>query len=194
MDSLIVTSQDSTLLAFLSHIPQEEERKLMQDLKQNQQQKFYSIAHNNTTTLIDMFIPEEEYREILKVMPVFCVDFLIRCKGEFLLIKRTQEPVKGVYWVIGGRMRYQETMENLAIRVQTREVGQYLGLGKTIGFSNYFFPDVEGARATHTPTLLQLVDINEKFDPQLDDTSADFVWSDKLPSELDKQTRWVCQW
>ena len=110
------------------------------------------------------------------------------------MIKRTQEPVKGVYWVIGGRMRHQETMEDLAMRVQTREVGRYLGLGKTIGFSNYFFPEVEGARATHTPTLLQLVDINEKFDPKLDDTSADFVWSDKLPSELDKQTRWVCQW
>jgi len=141
-----------------------------------------------------MFIPEEEYRDILKIMPVFCMDFLIRCKGEFLLIKRTQEPVKGVYWVIGGRMRHQETMEDLAMRVQTREVGRYLGLGKTIGFSNYFFPEVEGARATHTPTLLQLIDVTEKFDPKLDDTSADFIWSDKLPEELEKQTLWLCQW
>ena len=138
-----------------------------------------------------MFIPESEYQNILKMMPVFCMDFLIRCKEEHLLIKRTQEPVKGVYWVIGGRMLHKETMDDLAARVQIREIGRYLGVGKTIGFSNYFFPDVEGARATHTPTLLQLIDVTEKFDPKLDDTSADFIWSDNLPEELEKQTIWL---
>lgn len=141
-----------------------------------------------------MFIPESEYQDILKVMPVFCMDFLIRCNGEFLLIKRTQEPVKGVYWVIGGRMRHKETMRDLAARVQIREVGRFISIGKTIGFSNYFFPEVEEARATHTPTLLQLIDVKEKFDPELDDTSADFIWTNKLPEELEKQTMWLCQW
>jgi len=138
-----------------------------------------------------MFIPESEYQSILKIMPVFCMDFLISCKGQHLLIKRTQEPVKGVYWVIGGRMRFKETVDSLASRVQIREIGQYLGVGKTIGFSNYFFPDVDGARATHTPTLLNLVEVNRKFDPKLDDTSADFIWSDKLPEELERQTVWL---
>lgn len=138
-----------------------------------------------------MFIPESEYQNILKVMPVFCMDFLIKCKNKHLLIKRTQEPVKDVYWVIGGRMRFKETVKDLASRVQTREIGRFLGTGKTIGFSNYFFPDVPDARATHTPTLLQLVEINEMFDPVLDDTSGDYIWSETLPDELLRQTEFI---
>ena len=138
-----------------------------------------------------MFIPESEYQNILKIMPVFCMDFLISCKGQHLLIKRTQEPVKDVYWVIGGRMRFKETTKDLAGRVQTREIGRFIGVGKTIGFSNYFFPDVDGARATHTPTLLNLVEVSEKFDPIIDDTSSDFMWTDKLPNELMRQTEFL---
>lgn len=135
-----------------------------------------------------MFIPESEYQNILKIMPVFCIDFLIKCKNKHLLIKRTQEPVKGIYWVIGGRMMFKETIKDLALRVQTREIGRFLGTGKTIGFSNYFFSDVPDARATHTPTLLQLVEIDQIFDPILDYTSTDHIWSDTLPDELLKQT------
>jgi len=138
-----------------------------------------------------MFIPESEYQNILKMMPVFCVDFLIKCKDKYLLIKRTQEPVKDVYWVIGGRMQFKETVNDLASRVQIREIGRFLGIGKTIGFSNYFFPDVFEARATHTPTLLQLVEVNQMFDPTFDDTGSDHIWSETLPDELLKQTTFI---
>jgi hypothetical protein len=138
-----------------------------------------------------MFIPESEYQNIMKMIPIFCVDFLITYKEQYLLIKRTQEPVKNVYWVIGGRMRFKETLKDLASRVQNREVGRYLGIGKTIGFSNYFFPNVPDVRAVHTPTLLQQVKVNEIFDPVLDDTSADYIWSDTLPDELMKQTNFI---
>ena len=60
------------------------------------------------------FIPEEEYQKILKTMPVFCGDFLIFAEKKYLLIKRKEEPVKDVYWVIGGRLRFKETMAELA--------------------------------------------------------------------------------
>lgn len=119
------------------------------------------------------------------------MDFLIHCKGKYLLIKRTQEPVKDVYWVIGGRMRFKETVKDLASRVQIREVGTFLNVGNPIGFSNYFFPDVPDSRATHTPTLLNLVKVSDIFEPVLDDTSADYIWSDKLPEELIKQTQFI---
>ena len=67
------------------------------------------------------FIPEEEYQKILKTMPVFCGDFLIFAEKKYLLIKRKEEPVKDVYWVVGGRLRYKETMEELAERVMMQE-------------------------------------------------------------------------
>ena len=135
-----------------------------------------------------MFIPEEEYQKIMKTMPVFCADFLIRYGDKHLLIKRTEEPVKGVYWVIGGRLRHKETIQQLAERVHTREIGRYFPDFKMIGFSNYQFPDVPNQRATHTPTMLYLVEVDEMFEPNIDDTHSDFIWSTELPEELKNQT------
>ena len=140
---------------------------------------------------LNTFIPEDEYKKIMASMPIFCVDFVFRYKNKFLLIKRTQEPVKGVFWVIGGRLRFRETIQELAERVHIREVGRYYSNFKLVGFSNYMFPDVEDARATHTPTLLYLVDVDEMFEPVLDETSSEFVWSDKLPDEMLHQTNFI---
>lgn len=137
------------------------------------------------------FIPEKEYIKIVSQLPIFCVDFLIRCKDKNLLLKRTQEPVKGVYWVIGGRMRHTETLDQLAFRIQNREIGRHINNRKLIGFSNYLFPKVEGHRATHTPSLLYLVSVNEIFEPKIDDTHLDFIWSEKLPEELVKHTEFI---
>ena len=140
-----------------------------------------------------MFIEEKEYQKIMKSMPIFCVDFAFRYKNKFLLIKRTQEPVKGVFWVIGGRLRFKETIQELAERVHTREVGRYYPNFKLVGFSNYMFPDVEEARATHTPTLLYLVEVDEMFEPTLDETSSEFTWSEELPDEMKDQTHFITE-
>ena len=91
------------------------------------------------------FIPEEEYQKIMKTMPVFCGDFLIFAEKKYLLIKRKEEPVKDVYWVIGGRLRFKETMTELAERVMMQEIGRSFSEFKMIGYSNYIFPDVPDA-------------------------------------------------
>ena len=137
------------------------------------------------------FIPEPEYKQLIKKMPIFCGDFLIFAEKKYLLIKRKVQPVKDVYWVIGGRLRYKETMVELAERVMMQEIGRSFTDFKIIGFSNYFFPDVPDARATHTPTLLHIVPVEKMFEPKIDDKHTDYIWSDKQPEEMLKQTTWV---
>ena len=137
------------------------------------------------------FIPEPEYKDLIKKMPIFCGDFLIFAEKKYLLIKRKVQPVKDVYWVIGGRLRHNETMTQLAERVQMQEIGVSFSDFKIIGFSNYFFPDVPDARATHTPTLLHIVPVKKMFEPKIDNKHTDYIWTDKLPEELLKQTTWV---
>ena len=58
---------------------------------------------------------------------------------KYLLIKRKEEPVKDVYWVIGGRLRFKETMAELAERVMKQEIGRSFTDFKMIGYSNYIF-------------------------------------------------------
>ena len=137
------------------------------------------------------FIPEPEYKDLIKKMPIFCGDFLIFAEKKYLLIKRKVQPVKDVYWVIGGRLRHNETMAQLAERVMMQEIGQSFSDFKIIGFSNYFFPVVPDARATHTPTLLHIVPVEKMFEPKIDNKHTDYIWTDKLPEELLKQTTWV---
>ena len=49
-------------------------------------------------------IPLELYKRIHKTMPIPCVDVVIRHKDRFLLCKRKNEPAKGLYWFVGGRV------------------------------------------------------------------------------------------
>ena len=49
----------------------------------------------------------------------------------------------------------------------------------------------DSARATHTPTLLHIVPVEKMFEPKIDNKHTDYIWSDKLPEEMLKQTTWV---
>lgn len=134
-------------------------------------------------------IPDEQYDYILKNMPVFCVDWLIRYENKYLLLERTQQPLKGRYWHIGGRLRMDETIKEAARRLQEREIGRYCGVGELIGFSNYMFTKGEDARATHTPAITYLVDVSEPFVPKLTETECNYIWTTSLPKDLVAQTQ-----
>ena len=108
------------------------------------------------------------YQKIIKSMPIFCIDFLISFQNKYLLIKRKEEPLKNLYWVIGGRLMFKEKITHAAKRIQEREIGTYFSNFTEIGFSNYFFPDKQNSRATHTPTLLFHIALKKTFNPILE--------------------------
>ena len=70
-----------------------------------------------------MFIYNELYQNIQRVLPILCVDVLVRYEGKYLLIKRTEEPVKDVFWVIGGRVNKGEDLRAAALRKMREEIG-----------------------------------------------------------------------
>ena len=136
-------------------------------------------------------IPDDQYNLILKTMPIFCVDWLVRCRDQYLLLERTQQPLRGSYWIIGGRLRLDESVAEAAQRLQLRELGRYCGEGEMIGFSNYRFPKVEDARATHTPAVSYVVDVEETFEPVLGETESSFIWTPDLPEIFIQQTEFI---
>ena len=133
------------------------------------------------------FIPEKLYKIFIKNMPIFCIDFLYECEDEYLLLKRVQEPLKGQFWLPGGRLRLNETIEDCVSRIQEREIGRFIKEYEIIGFSNYFFEYSKNARAIHTPTLLFKIKTKTKFVPKLDNSHSDYIWTKNLPSEFIKK-------
>lgn len=70
-------------------------------------------------------LPLEKYREILDSTPVCTVDVLFfnSDKTRTLLFKRENEPMKGSYFSIGGRLLKNESFADCAVRQALREAG-----------------------------------------------------------------------
>ena len=56
------------------------------------------------------------WTEVLKKMPVPCVDVIVHSKGSVLMGWRSIPPYRNVWALIGGRIHFGETFEETAIR------------------------------------------------------------------------------
>lgn len=69
------------------------------------------------------WISDEAYSQILDNVVIVCVDIILcNAQGEILLGKRQQEPMRD-WWIIGGRMRAGESLEEAVQRNIKRELG-----------------------------------------------------------------------
>lgn len=78
-------------------------------------------------------IPRALYEKILRVLPVLTVDLVIVHEGEFLLLKRKNNPFKNTWWIPGGRFRKGEDFERAARRIAKEEVGFDIKIIKLLG-------------------------------------------------------------
>ncbi|MDE1850904.1 MAG: NUDIX hydrolase [Candidatus Micrarchaeota archaeon] len=69
------------------------------------------------------FIPARIYNRIKKIIPICCVDIIIKTKKGVLLGRRTNHPEKGSIWFVGGKVNYFESLEHAAIRKSKEETG-----------------------------------------------------------------------
>ncbi len=142
-------------------------------------------------------IPLEQYKQILDVLPILCVDVIITnpC-GEYLLVKRKAEPLKDQWWVIGGRVLKGETMEEAVVRKVKTEVGLTLRNLRAIGFYEEVFPDAPFDLQTglHTVSVVFAGEVDERQVITLDGQSADWAYSKTLPDIFYVQPfKEVCQ-
>ncbi|MCX5694879.1 MAG: NUDIX domain-containing protein [Candidatus Omnitrophica bacterium] len=81
------------------------------------------------------FIPLKKYAEALEALPILCVDVIIQnSRGEYLLVKRANQPKKNRWWVIGGRVLKGETLERAVIRKVREEAGLQIRQLRPIGY------------------------------------------------------------
>jgi colanic acid biosynthesis protein WcaH len=84
---------------------------------------------------MEAHIPAELYRKIIEVLPVVCVDCIIRRDdGKYLLVERANEPMKGEWWTPGGRIRKNEFPVAAALRKAKDEVGLHLVYPRFVGY------------------------------------------------------------
>ena len=136
-----------------------------------------------------MFIQANEYKKIIQKIPILCVDIILRHKDKVLLIKRSDEPCKGIYWPIGGRVHKGESVDAAARRKILEEIGiEYKGALIPIGFyeDNYTESAFEEKTEYSSFSLVFVGDLNKeaKTKVKLDSTSDDFGYFDTLPKRF----------
>ncbi len=71
------------------------------------------------------FIPEKDYMVCVKYLPIPTTDVVIfnPDRTKVLLFKRSNEPLKGEFFTLGGRIMKGENLKNSAIRKVEEEIG-----------------------------------------------------------------------
>ena len=132
-------------------------------------------------------IPTEKYAEIIEVLPILCVDVVVEnARGEYLLVKRANEPQKGRWWPIGGRVLKGETLERAAIRKIREETALRVKTVQPIGY----FEAVTQANPLGLPVQYHAVSVvfaafvDDHQQVRLDDQSMEWKYVKELPADF----------
>ncbi len=69
------------------------------------------------------YIENDLYLKIVENMPIPCVDLLVIAEDKFVLGKRVNEPGKGEWYPLGGRVYKKETLLDAVVRKMKEELG-----------------------------------------------------------------------
>jgi colanic acid biosynthesis protein WcaH len=127
-------------------------------------------------------LAEEQFAQIVRNAPLVSIDLVIRDPdGDILLGLRRNEPAKDFYFVPGGRIRKNETIEAAFGRILDVETGlpvdfgqaRFLGVFQHIYAANSFGHDGYG---THYVVLAYELWLERRSLVALDDQHAGYKW------------------
>lgn len=138
------------------------------------------------------FIEDNKYIDILQNITNLCVDVCLRYDYRYLLVKRKEEPCKGVYWPVGGRVYKGEKMEDAARRKIKTELGvEFKGKLSPIGF--YEDTYTEHSLGVNPYSSISIVWMGFLSKDQvnkiiLDNTSENYSLESRLPERFKVRT------
>ena len=138
-----------------------------------------------TSGLSVSMIPSELYRQIVDVLPILCVDIVIEDGGRYLLVKRTNEPLKGQWWVPGGRVLKGETIAEAAARKAREELGIEAEITGILGYYEDQFTETEFGLESGTHTVSIVVSARlTSMEIRLDAQGSDWTFAAALPERF----------
>ncbi len=91
-----------------------------------------------------MFVDTDTFRTVVANTPLVSIDLVVRNgAGEVLLGKRLNRPAQGFWFVPGGRVCKDETLDAAFLRLTAAELGQTVGRGQArfLGVYEHLYPD-----------------------------------------------------
>lgn len=124
-------------------------------------------------------IEQSLYNKIVDVLPILCVDAFILHEEKILLLKRKEEPALGQWWVPGGRVLKNESLESAILRKVKDETKIQAEIIEQIGVAETIF---EKKHTVNICFLLQFI----SGQVQLNLEHSEFKWFsiNNLPENL----------
>jgi ADP-ribose pyrophosphatase YjhB (NUDIX family) len=131
-------------------------------------------------------IEEPLYKTITENIPILCVDIVVKYEDKYLLVKRNTEPMKDVFWPIGGRIYKAEAAFSAAKRklfeeanIKTYNDLYPIGFYEDVFLKNAFSDNV----VYHTLSIVYRYSIHEHDikNIKLDNTSSEWKLNNELP-------------
>ena len=135
------------------------------------------------------------FQQTVKYFPTVSINIILRNeKGEFLFVKRKNNPAKGLYWTPGGRLLNGEAMEMAAHRILSQEVGLE---GKIVYLSKVYLEEIfstqefdaedwksydKDTKTVHYLSTAVLMDLTLSETVELDAQSEAYKWQKELPN------------
>jgi len=135
-----------------------------------------------------MWLPDETFKSIIQHTPLISIDLIVRNEqGEVLLGKRINAPAKGYWFVPGGRVRKNETLDDAFVRLVKEELGIESGVtradAKFLGMFEHFYDDYVFGNdvSTHYIVLAHEILIKKRKElPIFQHTSYEYMSENKL--------------
>ena len=122
------------------------------------------------------WIDRDLFLKIRESMPLASVDILAVHEGRLLLMRRANNPGKGIWFLPGGRIRYGETIEETVLRELDEETGLTARNVEAKGSMTHFWSDA------HYVTTIHRVDVAGS-EIRMDDEHDGYMWVSELPDD-----------
>jgi colanic acid biosynthesis protein WcaH len=124
-----------------------------------------------------MRIPDRLYQTVVQMMPIPCVDLVIRDEAtEILLVRRRNQPARDEWWFPGGRVHFGETRVDAAQRKLAEECGLRAVNLEELWTADVILPLESNTSSSHGITTLYAITVQRSSQVSLDDQAVDFAW------------------
>ena len=141
------------------------------------------------------FLPKEIHKICLASVPIVSVDVVIinHNRDKVLLFKRTNKPLKGVYYTLGGRILKSESVADTAVRKLWEEAGLVISKNDLFlgGIMEEFFEDsIYQGVETHNVNLFFGYIAPESLTIKIDGQHSQYEWFDLSSENLHPHVRY----
>lgn len=130
-----------------------------------------------------MRLENDVFKGMIECMPLISIDLVVRCQNKVLLGKRINRPAQGFWFVPGGRVRKNETLNDAFNRLTQNELGYsfFRSSANFIRVYEHFYTDSvfgegEDHPSTHYIVLAYELTTIQQMSIEADDQHADFKW------------------